>query len=211
MSQWIITSTGREHYLSGPAADKPDNVPGLREISHSLAQINRFTGHCKRPYSVAEHSLLVLSLARADGAPTVLQLAALLHDAHECIVGDVASPIKAELGDVWTAFEERQQERLQLHYGIASASQLWGKDIKHWDLVALATERADLILWHKQHSTPWPVLDTYGQRIYRCDTDLNADWRECNPWNAWAEIFEHRALELMAALRDEAKVEAASL
>lgn len=202
---WIITSTGREHYLSGTAANKPDNVPGLREISHSLAQINRFTGHCKRPYSVAEHSLLVASLARDDGAPTLAVLAALLHDAHECIVGDVASPIKAELGEVWQAFEDRQQKRLQEYFGIATVSQLYAKQIKHWDLVALATERADLMLWHKQLSTPWPSLDTYGQRIYRCSVDLNEEWRSINTWEAWAHVFEQRALDLMAELRTKAK------
>lgn len=202
---WIITSTGREHYLSGPAADKPDNVPGLREISHSLAQINRFTGHCERPYSVAEHSLLVASLARDDGAPTLVQLAALLHDAHECIVGDVASPIKAELGEVWQAFEDRQQKRLQEHYGIATVSQLYAKQIKQWDLVALATERADLMIWDKHLSTPWPSLDTYGQRIYRCDTNLNEEWRSTYTWAAWARLFERRALDLMAELRNKAK------
>lgn len=202
---WILTSVGREHYLSGPSANRPDNVPGLREIAHSLAQINRFTGHCKRPYSVAEHSLLVATLARDQGARPLVVLAALLHDAHECIVGDVASPIKAELGEVWHAFEGRQQKRLQDHYGIATVSQLYAKQIKHWDLVALATERACLMTWDKQLSTPWPSLDTYGERIYRCSVNLNEEWRVLNTWEAWAGVFERRALELMNEIRTNAK------
>lgn len=206
---WIFTSTGREHYLSGQGADKPDNVPGLREISHSLAQINRFTGHCKRPYSVAEHSLLVASLAHDEGMPTKVVLAALMHDAHECIVGDMASPIKAELGEVWHAFEARQQDRVLQHYGLATVSQLYAKQIKRWDLVALATERADLMVWDKHLSTPWPVLDTYGARIYRCDVNLNAEWRLVNTWQTWAHIFEQRALDLMNQLRTNAQEAAA--
>ncbi|MDH4449912.1 MAG: HD domain-containing protein [Rhodoferax sp.] len=202
---WIVTSTGREHYLSGPAADRPDNVPILCEISHSLAQINRFTGHCKRPYSVAEHSLLVSDLAQQDGAPTRVVLAALLHDAHECIVGDVASPLKAELGEVWQALEAREQTRLQEQFGIATVSQLYAKQIKHWDLVALATERADLMAWHKHLSTPWPTLDTYYARIYRCDTDLMSEWRCNTNWVTWACVFKERGLQLMNQLRINAQ------
>jgi len=49
---WMITNTGRDHYLSG-IAQHLNAAPTIEEIAHSLAQINRFTGHCRRPYSVA--------------------------------------------------------------------------------------------------------------------------------------------------------------
>ena len=105
---WLLTCQGREHYLAGPERDQPDNIPTLGEIAHSLAQINRFNGHCSRPYSVAEHSLFVADLAQAMGASEEVQLGALLHDAHECVTGDMSTPIKDELGAVWSKFENRQ-------------------------------------------------------------------------------------------------------
>lgn len=102
---WLLTHTGRQHFLTSPNAEHPDNVPSLGEIAHSLSQINRFTGHACRPYSVAEHSLLVADIAHSLGADKEAELCALMHDAHECITGDVASPIKQVLGEVWADFE----------------------------------------------------------------------------------------------------------
>ena len=57
---WMLTSQGQVVHL-----DNPLHNPGalsIRAIAHSLACINRFTGHALRPYSVAEHSLLVCDI-----------------------------------------------------------------------------------------------------------------------------------------------------
>ena len=78
----------------------------IGHIAHSLAQINRFTGHASRPYSVAEHSLLVCDIAeRYFGLDVHGQLAALLHDAHEAYTTDLSTPAKAEVGGGWRTFE----------------------------------------------------------------------------------------------------------
>jgi len=37
----------------------------LPDISHSLAIINRFTGHSRCPYSVAQHSVMVSKIIEA--------------------------------------------------------------------------------------------------------------------------------------------------
>jgi hypothetical protein len=55
----IITATGAEYHLSGHGP-RPVNA---EDIAHQLAIINRFTGATSRPYSVAEHSLLVRLIA----------------------------------------------------------------------------------------------------------------------------------------------------
>jgi uncharacterized protein len=49
----------------------------------------------QRRYSVAEHSCLVASHLREQGEPDEVQLAAILHDAHEAFVGDVLPCVKA--------------------------------------------------------------------------------------------------------------------
>ena len=61
----------------------------ITDIAHSLALINRFNGHTRRPYSVAEHCV--------RGSQLIDQKCAfhfLMHDAAEAYVGDVAAPLK---------------------------------------------------------------------------------------------------------------------
>jgi hypothetical protein len=87
---WIQTFTGKKFYPFAPnAADVC-----IEDIAHALAYTCRFGGHCKKYYSVAEHSIAVMSLM-----PPVrmLQLAALLHDAPEAYVGDTLHPIKSQI------------------------------------------------------------------------------------------------------------------
>ena len=191
---WIVTATGREHELSGSAATHPDNVPSLGEIAHSLSQINRFTGHASRPYSVAEHSLLVLGFARYEYASAELQFAALMHDAHEVITGDVASPIKTEVGAAWEAFEWRHQHHMLQQYELLEVYTKHKALIKRWDLMALATERHQLTRFDAQNNRPWPILDTTGAAVHSvAGTNLNAEWRRMNTWETWAHVFEHQA------------------
>jgi hypothetical protein len=61
----------------------------IEDIAHALSQKCRFTGHTKRFYSVGEHSWRA-SLNVAPG----FELAALLHDATEAYLPDIASPVK---------------------------------------------------------------------------------------------------------------------
>lgn len=75
----------------------PGNTPRIEAIAHSLAQINRF-GHASRPYSVAEHSLLVCEIVKSMGLDCHAQRAALMHDAHEAFTGDVATPHQSRAG-----------------------------------------------------------------------------------------------------------------
>lgn len=183
----ILTAHGRQHSFAsaGPQADAPGNVPALREICHSLAQINRFTGHARRPYSVAEHSLLVARIA-ADlfDADPLLQLLCLMHDAHECVTGDVATPIKYELGLAWHKFEAREQTRLLHAYGLLDAWLSAKAAVKRCDLIALATERRDLLPWEPLHHAPWPVLDTPGQVVRPWGgCDLTAVSPDAIDWN----------------------------
>lgn len=86
--RWIFDSSGEPVYLFDP---RPEDVR-LDVIAHALASINRYGGHAKRPYNVAEHSIHV-----AASVPPRLALRALLHDGHEAYIGDFVSPLKQEM------------------------------------------------------------------------------------------------------------------
>lgn len=81
----ISTYTGRWFWPLDPRAEEVD----IRDIAHALSMQCRFTGHTRRFYSVAEHSVRV---SRRVPAPD--QLWALLHDASEAYLIDLARPVK---------------------------------------------------------------------------------------------------------------------
>src|ERR1044072_1610373 len=87
-----------ERLLSGRRLDILDPLPvdvELSDIAHGLARVARWNGQTlgDYPFSVAQHSVLVLELFRAANSemtPAVL-LQALLHDAPEYVMGDIIS------------------------------------------------------------------------------------------------------------------------
>jgi len=82
---------------SGALFDLADPESGrftLEDIAHGLSHLCRFTGHATRFYSVAEHAVHCSRIA-ADG----FAFEALMHDAAEAIIGDVARPLKSLLPD----------------------------------------------------------------------------------------------------------------
>lgn len=59
----------------------------IEDIAHALALCNRFAGHSRVPYSVAQHSVFVSRLCSNP-------LQGLLHDASEAYLGDVTRSLK---------------------------------------------------------------------------------------------------------------------
>lgn len=199
---WMITSHGREHYLTG--AGQQLNQPDISEIAHALAQINRFTGHCKRPYSVAEHSVLVATIAAGEGASTSAQLAALLHDAHEAYTGDVSSPAKWAIGMPWEVFEHSQATAVHNALGVRAAMCAHRAAIKRWDLIALAAERRDLTRYDPARHMPWPMLDNPHRPVLPIDLNLMAYARRNMRWSDWVEVFMQCHEDLRRKLRKQA-------
>lgn len=200
---WLLTHTGREHSLT--ALPHPDNAPSIAEIAWSLAHINRYTGHARRAYSVAEHSLLVADIAIAMGASKLTELVCLWHDAHECIVGDVASPVKQMLGSAWAVFEDFHQAGLLEAYELLEPMRANGDFVKRCDLIALATERRDLTAFDAATNRPWPVIDTPGQCVVSWGgAALMQPSQVLRTPSQWARLFEQRSEALFVALAEEA-------
>lgn len=141
---WIQTFTGRKFYPFTPQSQDVEII----DIAHALSNLCRFTGHCVRFYSVAEHCVRVSFRAEELGArlqPTrrfELVRLGLMHDAAEAYVNDLARPVKhqPELADyrnaealVWKAIAEK--------FGLSS---VLPEEIHQADNELLFTERRDL-------------------------------------------------------------------
>jgi 5'-deoxynucleotidase YfbR-like HD superfamily hydrolase len=114
-----------QRMLSGRRLDLLDPSPldvELEDIAHGLARVARWNGQTKGPhiFSVAQHSLLVEAIAgHLDPAlPNVGRLTVLLHDAPEYVIGDVISPFKAVIGDVYKVVEKRLLGAIHLRFGL---------------------------------------------------------------------------------------------
>lgn len=138
---YILTNSGRQFSFTKPT---PESVY-LPDIAHALSHINRFTGHAKFPYSVAQHSLAVSHYLAAEGEAPRIQLAGLLHDAHEAYFGDVTSPLKAFLGV--KAPEDRIQAVVAQALGL-NVAEMHDPRVKLADLVSLAVECETLLPPH---------------------------------------------------------------
>ncbi|MGP9788741.1 HD domain-containing protein [Roseinatronobacter sp. NSM] len=114
-----------QRMLSGRRLDLLDPTPvdiELEDIAHGLAFVARWNGQTQGdwPYCVAEHSLLVEEIfTRASAKPEPRwQLAALLHDAPEYVIGDMISPVKAAVGPEYGALDDRLAAAIHIRFGL---------------------------------------------------------------------------------------------
>jgi 5'-deoxynucleotidase YfbR-like HD superfamily hydrolase len=114
-----------QRMLSGRRLDLLDPTPvdiEIEDIAHGLAFVARWNGQTAgdHAYSVAEHSLLVTELfcRMHPNAPVKWQLAALLHDAPEYVIGDMISPVKAAVGPDYEALDERLSAAIHIRFGL---------------------------------------------------------------------------------------------
>lgn len=187
---WILTAAGMDQPLTGPALLRGAPLPGIQVLAHSLSQINRFTGHTLRPYSVAEHSLLVCDIAAEHGLDCHGQMLALLHDAHEALCGDATSPVKAALGTAWLQLENPLALAVRSAYGLRSTQAQYARCVRFADLRALATERRDLTYFEAGTNLPWPAIDSAPQAILpMADVQLMEHRRTALTWRDWRGLF----------------------
>lgn len=138
----IYTQSGIEVNLRDPKPEMFDPS----DMAYALSMLCRFTGHTARFYSVLEHSC-VGSLY----VPGPLNLEFMLHDAAEAYTGDLATPLKKELGD-YIEIQDRIDRCIRERFGLPSTP---SPEVKAMDLRMLATEKRDLI----PPTPPWPCLE----------------------------------------------------
>lgn len=112
---------------------------------------------CRRHWTVVDHSLYTAMLAERDGQPVSVQLACLLHDAHEWT------------GDIPTHFKTHSQREMQHfldgrifdEYMPPSVGE-WGTIVKEYDHRALLAEA--LVVGPPSFKTSDDVLEHFGER-----------------------------------------------
>ncbi len=117
---WQRMLSGRRLDLLDPSAVDIE----IEDIAHGLAFVARWNGQTRGdwPYSVAEHSLLVEEIyTRQGGVDARWQLAALLHDAPEYVIGDMISPVKSAVGPGYGELDARLTAAVHIRFGLPAA------------------------------------------------------------------------------------------
>lgn len=178
---WIQTYSGVAFY---PLDPRPEEIL-IEDIAHALAMQCRFTGHVKRFYSVAEHSVHVSRLCPAEFA-----LWGLLHDASEAYLCDVARPVKRMPGmEGYRAAEAKLMDNITARFGLDPDEPA---GVKLADTTMLGIEVRDLMHWPLANAAKWQwCLDA----IRDCQITIRRPW---GPEEA-EERFLDRFRELTAA------------
>jgi len=115
---WQRMLSGRRLNLLDPS---PLDIE-IEDIAHGLARVARWNGQTKGPlpFNVAQHSVIVEQLCTQlqPNWPVKWQLAALLHDAPEFVIGDMISPFKAALGTTYKEIEIGLQRAIHMRFSI---------------------------------------------------------------------------------------------
>lgn len=128
------------------------------DIAHQLANTCRYTGACRKFYSVAQHCILASKLVEgSDHSSAELKLQVLLHDATEAYLGDVSTPLKTLLPD-YRAIEDKFQKVIIKRFGLQIPD---FAHIKFYDRLALDIESKALMgprhsVWDK-YKVDFPI------------------------------------------------------
>lgn len=132
MTPEIMTASGKYYNFFEPEKYKFE----IEAIAHSLSQQCRWTGNCRKFFSIAQHSVLV-----SKHVPKEHALAGLLHDGIESVMGDCSTTLKSLL-PLYKELEYKAEREMFKQFNIEFPM---SKEIKKIDLVLLATERRDLM------------------------------------------------------------------
>ena len=115
---WQRMLSGRKLDILSPS---PFDIE-IEDIALGLSRVTRWNGQTtgKYPYSVAQHSLLVEELFNIEypDLDKKWNLAALLHDAPEYVIGDLITPFKYALNNSYRFVENNLMKAIYLRFGL---------------------------------------------------------------------------------------------
>lgn len=131
---WIQTYSG---FRFTPTIPNINSIV-IQDIAHALSMQCRFSGHCNKFYSVAQHSVLVSYVCDFKDA-----LHGLMHDASEAYMHDLVTPLKKSgMFEAYIKYEKQLQEVI---YDKFELSNIEPESVKVADSIILATEARDLM------------------------------------------------------------------
>jgi 5'-deoxynucleotidase YfbR-like HD superfamily hydrolase len=154
----------------------------VEDIAHALSQLNRFVGQTTKPYSVAQHSVLV-----SHTCPAEFSLYGLLHDASEAYTNDVCRVLKVSPGmGIYKWYENLAMSAVCKKFNLPEKEP---PEVKTADLVLLLTEKRDLF----KNTCLWAV------NKYDGTSHLEPLKKKIRPWTA--EEAEEKFLERFSELK----------
>lgn len=161
----FITYTGKQLDYSNIT---PESIC-LEDMLHSVCRINRFIGHSKRPYPVAEHLFLCLVMSEVLGYTARQRLLTVIHDLPEAYTGDCPTPLK-QLLPQFKEIEAKVEDALYKNLGIAPPTAFEHNLVKRIDNTMLVIEMRDMTLHdyteYINDLTYIELLDDKGFSIY---------------------------------------------
>ena len=129
----------------------------IEDIAHGLSNTCRFSGHCNRFYSVAEHCFFMSYYVPLEYAEC-----ALLHDASESVLTDIPKPLKNMLPD-YVKCEMELEAAIAEQYDIPFP---YPPEIKTADRRMLITERNQLFPEYIRKDNVWDNIEPFDLKIY---------------------------------------------
>jgi len=115
---WQRMLSGRKLDILSPS---PFDIE-IEDIALGLSRVTRWNGQTtgKYPYSVAQHSVLVEELFNIEypELDKKWNLAALLHDAPEYVIGDLITPFKYALNNSYRYVEDNLMKAIFIRFGL---------------------------------------------------------------------------------------------
>ncbi len=116
----------------------------IQDIAWSLSRIPRFNGHTvsKIPYSVAQHCIFVSEILEKQNHSNLIQLYGLLHDATECYMTDIISPVK-QISDIRSIIKKIEKQIEECIFDALNIKHMSDQDhitIKNADLISQRIE-----------------------------------------------------------------------
>jgi len=189
---WTLLHSGIKLHYVNPTVD----MISLHDICNNLGNICRFTGSTSMFYSVAQHSLLVGRLVKealeTEGSPYTSDffdqvLAALLHDAAEAYVNDIASPLKMAINGRYDEIEQGLISKVFEHFSVSL--DFYNGTVKAADNVALSIERYYLMPDHPDWPKASALEMTYDKPAFKdpisASKELMASIRYCIKQRVW--------------------------
>lgn len=194
----VETPSGRFVNIKMPSA--PTNVKdpiALEDIAHKLAQVNRWGGSARYPYSVAQHAVFVSRRVEQLGGDRRQQLIGLHHDDAEAWLGDLPRPWKKLMGRLYAKLTDRMDAAIAAALDLPTVGdedELLMKAADRWTLILEARKLmpSQGRGWAEARGEDWDLLGI-PKRIVTPDY-----WQGEITWRQARAIYLMRHEELTA-------------